>query len=372
MKLKMNNKIGERVYFLDSMRGILILLIVLLHVLQIYNPKKTWVIYTEEGMAIIPVIIDAIMLFVLPTFFIMSGYLAVMSITKMGIDKFFESKIKRILIPILMTALTFNSLQSYLLSRNGWMEFNLWAYIVNGQWISHLWFLIDLAIFFFILYISIRFFKKAIYKLLDVIYFYVDKLNIYFMILIIVIMVVIMLAGYSQLSVYIHNPIIGFRSLAFYFPFFFLGGIFFNNKNIFHDFLNINIFIIILLLGTSIFLSNYFLELEGLLYKLMYYFFDTFTYLFTSTICFYLFYKFLNFKSDILLFFANASYSIYLIHHSIVIALGLILINLNIVNISWLLLLYLLVILISVIIDYFIIQKVEILAFLFNGKKFKK
>jgi len=372
MSLNTNNKTTERLYFLDSMRGILILLIVLLHVLQTYNPKQTWVIYTEKGIDFIPYIIDAIMLFVLPSFFIMSGYLAVMSISKMGVDKFFESKIKRILIPIFMIAITFNSLQAYLLVKNGWMEFNLWDYLSTGQWISHLWFLIDLAIFLFLLYLVVKFFKVNVNKLLSVIYNITDKTNVYFLLFLISILTVVLLAVYSALSPYIHNPIIGFRSLAFYLPFFILGGVLYKNKNIFNTFLNLNPYIVIILFFTALVFSQYLLDFEGLFYRLLYYFFDTLTYIYASTLCFYLFYRYVNVQTKFFKLLSNASYSIYLMHHMIVIGLGLIIIKFNIFGITSLVILFFLVIFLSFFIDYFIIQKVPILTFLLNGKPIKK
>ena len=139
---------NNRVYFLDSMRGILILFILIIHSLQVFNPEKTWLIYTDEGIDFVPYIIEFFMLFTFTSFFIMSGFFAAMSIQKVGSQKFLEMRIKRILIPITVTALTLNSLQAYLLTQNGWMEFELLEYIEKGGWVSHLWFLINLVIYF--------------------------------------------------------------------------------------------------------------------------------------------------------------------------------------------------------------------------------
>ena len=74
----------KRVYFFDSMRAILILLIVAIHTLQVFNPNASWLIHHPNDIAIAPFIIDFLLLFTLQSFFIMSGYLAAMSINKLG------------------------------------------------------------------------------------------------------------------------------------------------------------------------------------------------------------------------------------------------------------------------------------------------
>ena len=85
MSQEINNK---RVYFFDAMRAILIIFILITHVLQSFNPKATWLIYNTNDINIAPFLIDCFMLFTLQSFFIMSGYLAIMSIKKIGVNSF--------------------------------------------------------------------------------------------------------------------------------------------------------------------------------------------------------------------------------------------------------------------------------------------
>jgi len=154
-KRKKVNK--ERVYFFDTMRAMLIIFIVIIHILQVFNPNASWLIHHNNDINIAPFLIDFLMLFTLQSFFIMSGYLAAMSIKNIGVKNFFDSRIKRILIPIIVTAITLNSLQTYFLTKSSGIDISIYTYIIKGEWVSHLWFLIDIAIFFLFSYIAVIF-----------------------------------------------------------------------------------------------------------------------------------------------------------------------------------------------------------------------
>jgi len=156
---------SQRVYYLDGMRGLLILSIVLIHTLQVYNPDQTWLIYSDTSIVWAPYLIELLMLFTLPSFFMMSGYLAAMSIGQHGAAYFFESRLKRIVIPIISAAVILNSIQTCLLAKSGWMHFALLDYLKEGKWISHLWFLIDLAVFFSLIYIAVKYFSRFLQAL---------------------------------------------------------------------------------------------------------------------------------------------------------------------------------------------------------------
>ena len=370
--IKLKTNINQRVYFFDAMRALLILFIVITHILQNFNPHATWLIYNSNDISISPFIIDFLMLFTLQSFFIMSGYLAAMSINKLGIQYFFDSRIKRVLIPILFTALTFNSLQAYVLSQSGWIDITLSTYLNEGQWISHLWFLIDLAIFFLLSYVAVvlanPIIKKANY-LFNIIF---EKAGLYMLLFFVAFIILMLTIIFSILSPYIYNQIINIKSIFFYFPFFILGTLLFNNQNIFKSFIQVPILKTILLTVLFIYFSLYFKESSNNIEKIVYYFFDALSNIFASALCFTFFHKTFNKKSKLFLFLSDASFSIYLFHHLFVIVIGLLLINLNIGAYLGFLILFVTVIVLTLSLHHFLISKIKILAFLYNGKKLKK
>ena len=368
----MNNLTNKkRVYFFDSMRAILILLIVTIHTLQVFNPNASWLIHHPNDIAIAPFIIDFLLLFTLQSFFIMSGYLAAMSINKLGAKKFFDSRIKRIFIPIIVTALTFNSLQAYILTQFNGNDITLHTYLLEGKWISHLWFLIDLAIFFILTYIATTLFKSTIKKINHFFNLVFEKTGVHTVLLLISFIILTLVILFSILSPYLYNKIINIKSIFFYFPFFTLGILLFSNQKFFHRFIHMPIGTTLLITAIFTYLSIYFSESTNNLEKIGYYFFDASSNCFASALCFILFYNFFNKKSKLFSFLADSSYSVYLFHHLFVILGGLILIKLNIGGYLGFFILLLFSLSISLSIHYFFISKNDILSFLFNGKRLK-
>ena len=362
----------ERVYFFDTMRAMLIIFIVTIHTLQVFNPNASWLIDHNNNINIAPFLIDFLMLFTLQSFFIMSGYLAAMSIKNIGVKNFFDSRIKRILIPIIVTAITLNSLQTYFLTKSSGIDINIYTYIIKGEWVSHLWFLIDIAIFFLFSYIAVVFFNSIIKKINYFFNLLFEKFGLYIMLLFISFLILILIMLFSILSPYIYNEIINIKSLFFYSPFFILGTLLFSNQKIFKNFIKMPILNTLLISIIFSYLSIYFLECTNNIEKIAYNFFNASSNLFASALCFTLFYKFFNKESKFFSFLAEASYSIYLFHHVLVVLGGLILIKLNIGGYLGFFILLLFVSALSLSIHHYLISKVNFLALLYNGKKLKK
>ena len=367
-KRKKVNK--ERVYFFDTMRAMLIIFIVIIHILQVFNPNASWLIHHNNDINIAPFLIDFLMLFTLQSFFIMSGYLAAMSIKNIGVKNFFDSRIKRILIPIIVTAITLNSLQTYFLTKSSGIDISIYTYIIKGEWVSHLWFLIDIAIFFLFSYIAVIFFNSIIKKINYFFNLLFEKFGLYIMLLFISFLILIML--FSILSPCIYTEIINIKSLFFYSPFFILGTLLFSNQKIFKNFIQIPILNTLLISIIFSYLSIYFSDCTNSIEKIAYNFFNASSNLFASALCFTLFYKFFNKQSEFFSFLAEASYSIYLFHHVLVVLGGLILIKLNIGGYLGFFILLLFVSALSLFIHHYLISKNSLLSFLFNGKKIKR
>lgn len=364
---------NSRIYYLDSMRGVLILFILMIHALQVYSPEKSWRIYNIESIDSIPYIIDFLLLFTLTSFFIMSGYFAVMTIQKVGSQKFWEIRIRRIMIPIITTAVTLNSFQSYLLVQNGWMKFELIDYLINGGWVSHLWFLINLVIYFLILYIGVKYFKSLLEKCMTIFNIVFLNTNIYFLLFFMSFLTVFLLAIVSIFSKYWYfGEIINLHAFVFYLPFFIFGILLYINKQILESFLNISIFYSVMIIIISLLVSNYFVEFEGKIYKIVYFFFNTASKYFASALCFHFFYKYTNKQSHTFTFLSESSYTVYLFHHVLVIAVGLLYIHYKIVGVVGLFLLVFLVGILSLLIHLLLISRSDILSFLFNGKVLNK
>src|SRR5690606_3309628 len=91
-----------------------------------------------------------------PAFFALSGFFCLYSATKYTSSILITRRMKRILIPFLVTALTLNTAQALLLQATGWESYGVYRYLSEGRWLSHLWFLENLALYLAAAYVMIR------------------------------------------------------------------------------------------------------------------------------------------------------------------------------------------------------------------------
>jgi peptidoglycan/LPS O-acetylase OafA/YrhL len=149
----------ERLYYLDALRSFLILLVALMHSSQVYNSSQTWLIYSENNSIIINYLVSLLGLLCMPTFFMIAGYFAVISFRHSHGKNFLLKRISRLLIPLVFIAFTLNILQAYILTSSGWKDYTISTYFSNGDWIQHLWFLINLIAYTLTAYLFIKYFK---------------------------------------------------------------------------------------------------------------------------------------------------------------------------------------------------------------------
>jgi fucose 4-O-acetylase-like acetyltransferase len=146
---------GDRVYFLDNLRTLMVFLVVLIHAGGVYESSGGWALFwivddpsTNHLSDILFLIID---IFVMPTLFFISGYMIPLSLKNKSACEFLKSKIKRLMVPWLIAVLTLIPLYKviYLYSRGlpqeTWTTYFHWS---SGIWSQNwLWFLPVLFLF---------------------------------------------------------------------------------------------------------------------------------------------------------------------------------------------------------------------------------
>jgi len=343
---------------------------VILHSSLVFNTYKTWNINSNETTIIATYLIDIIHIFRMPAFFIVSGYFCLLTIKRYGPTKFFKVRIKRIAIPLVVTAITLNSLQIFILNYTNWKSITISEYLLTGGWISHLWFLVNLLVYFTIAFLCSLFFSKFFRKVNDLI----NKLSkpISFIIILLTLPFIwlsIKVAGKFGLPIYWKfYDLISLHELLYYSPFFIFGLWLRGNPKLLFKFSNINIFISILFLITSMIIYKEFEISTKITSLALYEYFHGLAAWSSTAICFYLFMKFANSHSKYFTLLSEASYTVYLFHHFLVIAFGLILIKYGIGGITGLSILIISVFLITFFIHSNIISKNKILSYLYNGK----
>jgi glucan biosynthesis protein C len=144
----------------DTFRAVLMLLALMLHAATVYATNRPHITANEQRLEFFSWLINSLHLMVTPAFFVISGFVLAHMITHLNVRMVWAERLKRLVIPTLSVGLTFNVVENFLRyqDRGGELSFahfltspaflELWR---NGQWQLHLWFLVSLIIYSFIL-----------------------------------------------------------------------------------------------------------------------------------------------------------------------------------------------------------------------------
>lgn len=131
----------ERDASLDAARGVLMILGVVLHTSNIYGHPATWIIADAQQSTFFTHLSAAIHVFRMPAFFWISGFFFSIVACRPGGTKV---RLRRLVVPMLTCWVTLNVLQDLLIARNEGIA--PLAAIADGVGIGHLWFLVDLVV----------------------------------------------------------------------------------------------------------------------------------------------------------------------------------------------------------------------------------
>jgi glucan biosynthesis protein C len=173
------NENYNHILFLDNLRYLLVLLVVVLHATFAYSKFVPW--WCVKELSDSTVIFDTLLLllniFLMPSLFFIAGYFATPSYLKNGASVFISKKIKRLGLPLLIAIPIISPTFSYIYSFKS-IEISAAAFWANYMdsalnfdvkimdWTSHfnhahLWFL-SLLLFFFVIYVVIAKLKATI------------------------------------------------------------------------------------------------------------------------------------------------------------------------------------------------------------------
>ena len=136
---------GERDHSLDAARGVLMGLGLLLHTANIYSPGAGWLVDDPQAHPFFGWLSDVIHVFRMPAFFWISGYFCALMFLRRGNGAMLRLRLPRLLLPLLATLLLLNTLQDLLV---GWAAGRTTQEVLAaGLHLHHLWFLVDLLVF---------------------------------------------------------------------------------------------------------------------------------------------------------------------------------------------------------------------------------
>ena len=361
---------SERMYYMDSMRATLMMLGVVLHSAQVYNPLGEWLIYSDNPASIMTYVVSFIHTFRMPAFFVVSGFFCHFTLRRYDIKKFLNTRIRRLLVPFLATAFTLNSIQAFVLNHTGWRDFDFLPYIAGGGYVSHLWFLVNLIIYFLATAFVAAFFKKSVTFLSDLtarVFLFLPHVAV--LMLLPFISVGILALGKIGLPLYIKIfGVVDVFRLCQYLPYFLFGMMLSYKPELLSRLRSgktTSILLCAVFTATVLFRV---LPFDGLALNAAETWFAHFCSWTGVAVCFYLFHKFMNKASNTTLFLSDASYTVYLFHHLLVVLFGLFCIRFGVSAFVGFPAMIVVIFALTLLFHKYVILRFPSMRYLFNGK----
>jgi len=358
-----------RYYYMDAMRSILMMLGVFIHSAQVFNPNQRWLVLSDNTHPFFNYVVTFIHSFRMPAFFIISGFFCLMMLQRQSVKQFSSNKVQRILVPLLTTVFTLNLLQSIFLSHVNNQSFSFEVFFTSGDWLAHLWFLINLLIYFFVA-VSITYFFAGVIKKHRAIFNIIEKPPTALLLILLpfgsLAIVALNKIGIPLYSIFF--TVLDVYQIVSYIPYFIFGMLLFHSHDLLKKFSTVH-FASLLGLILVAYLLQFMLPFDS---KVLTYFVNIYSKSLiawvSSSIIFKLFYMYANKPSKTWLFLSNSAYSIYLFHSIIVVLLAVTLVKYNVAPALSFLILIVCTVAITLLIHKKIILHFKTIRFLFNGK----
>jgi glucan biosynthesis protein C len=144
-------KPARRLHHLDAARSVLMALGIVFHAAQVYSTDTEWLIKDATTSAIFSWIVASIHAFRMPAFFFISGLFCALTVERRDVRGFLSHRLSRILVPLATVGLLLNAPQvlwlAYRQNDIGRVADSV-AWLDGSLWLLHLWFLAYLAVYF--------------------------------------------------------------------------------------------------------------------------------------------------------------------------------------------------------------------------------
>lgn len=307
-----------RYFYLDNLRALLMVLGLVLHTCAAFSPSKYWLVSYLQPIEWVDIVNNFIHLFRMPLFFMISGFFAFTMLQKQSLKLFCVTKLLRIGLPFLSVLLIIN-LPQYV-----FLDFLLGTTIseqINANsLVGHLWFLVNLIIYFLV--------YGAVHRSMNVLDSLINKLSAIVTIYLIILILPLVYIGLLVLNkvgipIYRDIPLLGsFYQLFAYFDYFLIGCLIARLKHqTFIDTITsvkgVILLILVFLISISPWLSPVVMNDVTTPYI------NHIQAVFVSILIWFVALRIMDKNSGPFKYLADASYTIYLFHQGIIVALVL-------------------------------------------------
>lgn len=313
-----------RQHFLDSGRALASFLGIVYHAALIFV-SAGWLITAPETHTVpmLRIYTDYINLFRMPLFLFISGYFAAYAVRKYRLKDFTVRRLTRLGIPFAATLLTFGFIEKVYV-------YKFWdgdlAFLPNTviPWsphfqMSHLWFLYYVLVFSFVLYLGLMLLRRYPFKLFNRFRPGGKYADVLFLAGIFGFFAV---CGMLFIVTDFDHQLLSFLTIGSYFPYFMLGAVAYLRRDELHGkffaLSRLRFAVLFILLIISYILSARLSGIVPYTNTLL----DTLPRYFSLILVLGLLYRLLNKPNRVLTYMSESSYSVYLLHHPVIVVIG--------------------------------------------------
>lgn len=152
----------KRLFYLDNLKTFALLLGVLFHTSIVYAPNVGYAVKSIDSNYFFEIVVHFIHVFRMPLFFFLSGFFSYMVLNKHGGRNFTFSRFERMFAPMIVGLLFFAPIQYYLVYNQQHSPISFFEYypifFTSEEFdLSHIWFLVYLFLYSFLLLLNYKF-----------------------------------------------------------------------------------------------------------------------------------------------------------------------------------------------------------------------
>ena len=340
------------------------LLGVLLHSASAYSVNGEWVVRDPENSVVLDWLVRSVHLFRMPAFFWISGYFFALTMSRGDGRVVLSRRLFRLLVPAIATWLTFNVAQEWVMAVAHDKD-PVQAILTGGVPIYHLWFLVDLVVLTLVAALAFalpdRMVERVRQRLPDV-----GTVPGVLLALTAIWFVSISLARLTGMGYLNLGGLTSVTRLAYYLPFFGVGVAMYHLAGIRRTFLRVPPVLVLFAIPFGLYLQRFKYE-HGLLAELAAPTEQLMVWICIAVVLQF-FYRIIRRESRTVTTLSDASYSIYLFHHFIMVVLVLLLLPLPLGALPKFLVSSAIAFGLAAMLHLVFVRRNRVLRLLFNGK----
>lgn len=322
----------ERMHYLDTLRAAMMVMGIAFHAGLIYSVNSNWIVTDTSQSELITWITYWLHVFRMPAFFIVAGFFCAFLYHRVGKQAFIKARLSRLGIPLVATAITLNLGQFFIVRQLTAENASVISFFTTGEYLQHLWFLVNLLIYTLLYLTAAQIFKVAGKSILKKIAALTSHMPAYLLAL---------LLPVATLGIYASNKVgfplystvfsaVSVFMVMLYLPYFLFGLAIYYSPEMYRRWITAPL-LPVAILCVCLFAAQSVIERtlteDTMVYEVLSVYLSTSLSWLMSVLIFSVFYRYFQHPSAWGRRISEASYTIYLFHHVIVIALGIAFLN---------------------------------------------